>query len=265
MNRKEIRVGGRPIYIEKFGSGTRTLICFNGYGRVASELKVLENSIGRNYSVIAVNHHMHDGSEWVINDDDVSGFCEQLISELGLANSKFDILGYSIGARMAICLANEMKSAVDKVYLLAPEGLYSYPLFDFMNKTKLGQRLFRFLIKSPGIAFLGLKFTQIIGVYSKATTQYYYNRFNTLEKRNRLKQVWRIMSKVTLDKSTRDTLFSDENIEWVIVLGEQDNVISSRKVKRNIAAMARKDVHELPVGHSLLFPKMNDHLGELFQ
>lgn len=263
MSKREIVISGSSITIEEFGSGKELLICFNGYGRVANEMKIWSESLVDKYSVVAVNLHLHDDSFWEVNEISIGQFCHNLITEIGWNGKPFDVLGYSIGARIAMRVAFELDSFVDNIILFAPDGVYDHFLFRFVNNTVAGKNLFKFLVKRPKLAFLGLSFCKIVGVYKKETVQYYYNRFNTLEKRNKLNQVWRVLSEVSLRNSEKMKLFSNEKFRWLIVLGENDNVISSKKVKNKTRSIVNLNVTELPVGHSFLIKKINLYLKDL--
>ena len=147
--------------------------------------------------MIAVNVHLHGDADWKIETGKEVEFIQKLLEKLELDDKTFAVLGYSIGARLAMRIAAEFPERVSELILLAPDGVYSPPVFQYANKTKAGRKWMERLVKKPGLILSTLKMLSKVGVYSDVIYKFYYNRFNTEEKRAKLKHVWRIMSGMT--------------------------------------------------------------------
>jgi len=70
---------------------------------------------------------------------------------------QFALMGYSLGARVALSIYEKIPSQVEKIILLAPDGLKVNFWYWLSTQTRIGNQLFAFTMKHPGWFFGFLK------------------------------------------------------------------------------------------------------------
>lgn len=140
-----------------FGKGPELLIAFHGFGRSAVDFKVLEQSLGAKYTIVAFDLFYH--GEHAISFDTTLPTCEPAamarLMERYLWEHKrvnFSLMGYSLGGKIALGIVQKMAHRVNEVFLLAPDGLKKNSLYTFACNTLLGNYLMARIIHKPKTA-----------------------------------------------------------------------------------------------------------------
>jgi len=145
----------------RFGNGDRIVLCFHGYGESGMAFSFLEQLAGKEYSFLAIDLPYHGNTQWLekkaFEPADLLQVCSQLLSSGGFRphNSEptFSLLGFSLGGRMALQLYQVIPSQVERVVLLAPDGLKVNFWYWLSTQTIAGNRLFAFTMKKPSWFF----------------------------------------------------------------------------------------------------------------
>src|SRR5438477_13115821 len=72
-------------------------------------------------------------------------------------NDKITLMGFSLGGRMALALYEKMSPSVERLVLLAPDGLKVNFWYWLSTQTWIGNRLFLFTMNHPSWFFSFLK------------------------------------------------------------------------------------------------------------
>lgn len=115
------------IHYRQFGNGAKLLFCFHGYGRESDTFYILERRLGSLFTIVAIDVPFHGRTEWkdeiVLKPKYLQQFLQQIRSSLNKENMKFSLLGFSMGGRIALHLTQLMAGEVERLILLAPDGL----------------------------------------------------------------------------------------------------------------------------------------------
>lgn len=140
----------------RFGSGSKTAVCFHGYGEEAGIFGFLANYAGNQYTFYSIDLPFHGKTEWndglTFTPSDLQQIIEQIV---GTHHPKLTLMGFSLGGRMALSLYQTMPEKIEKIILLAPDGLKINSWYWLATQTWLGNKFFAFTMKKPGW-FLGL-------------------------------------------------------------------------------------------------------------
>src|SRR6266487_4172329 len=108
----------------RFGSGPNVAICFHGYGEDASTFVFLEKFAGDQYSFISIDLPFHGKTVWNEGLNFIHTELVEIIKEISeLKNQKLSIIGFSLGGRIVLSLYQAMPEQIEKLILLAPDGL----------------------------------------------------------------------------------------------------------------------------------------------
>lgn len=144
MQSHHIAFKNSRIHYRQFGNGSRLLFCFHGYGRESDTFYILERRLGSIFTIIAIDIPFHGRTEWkdetVVKPGYLQQILQQIRSSLHKENSKFSLLGFSMGGRIALYLTQLMPSQVERLILLAPDGLHVHFWRYLVSDTWLGNK-----------------------------------------------------------------------------------------------------------------------------
>lgn len=141
------------IHYAQFGNGSKLLFCFHGYGRESYTFSILERKLGKLFTIIALDIPYHGLTNWKeeqpFKPDDLVQFLLQIRIALKKENIKFTLLGFSMGGRIALHLTQQLAGEVEKLVLLAPDGLQFNLLRFSATETWAGNKIFKYTIYNP--------------------------------------------------------------------------------------------------------------------
>ena len=125
------------------GYGDETILAFHGFGHSKEDFSMIEPFLSGKERIIAIDLFGHGEAffpesrmknepiskdEWRILIEDI------LIRE---KVTKFHLIGYSLGGRMALVTFELFKERVKSVFLFSPDGLHKTRSFAFANESKI--------------------------------------------------------------------------------------------------------------------------------
>src|SRR5258705_7646608 len=157
----------------RFGKGDKLVICLHGYGEDGSSFSFLENLAGEKFTFLAIDLPFHGKTIWNENDfttNDLITIIKLLLEQSNLTGqtSNLQLLGFSLGGRIALSLYQAMPSEIDRFVLLAPDGLKINFWYWLATQTFLGRSFFSFTMKHPGWFFGFLKFINFLGLVNRS-------------------------------------------------------------------------------------------------
>lgn len=161
------------MHYYRFGSGPKNMFCFHGYGMHGRQFKVLEETMGDQYTFYGFDLFFHKNT--VLKDQSVNAV-KRGISKSQLAalfkdfcettgTDRFSIIAYSMGSHYATSLVEEMPEQIEELFIAAPSSLKPGKLITFLSANRLGNKVFERMALSDNAmtSFLSvLKKTKII-------------------------------------------------------------------------------------------------------
>lgn len=138
----------------RVGHGEKPVFCFHGFGGKSTSFAFLE-SYADGFTLIAPDLPFHGETVWKegteITPADMVSIVQLITDKESVTKgAKFSLLGYSFGARIALSLFQAAPELIDRLILLAPDGLKVNFWYRLAIHTKAGNRLFRYTLQSPG-------------------------------------------------------------------------------------------------------------------
>lgn len=241
---------GRLHYL-RIGNGTKLLLAFHGYGNNATMFSGFESHLPE-YTIINIDLPYHGKSEWggeQLQKSDLITIVEYARKETGI--DKCSLLGYSMGARACLCIAELVPQFVDTIILVAPDGLVANPLYHFVTKNGFGKWLFKdFLVQPKRYDFL-VNTMRKLRIVSEARYKFAMQNVNSEEKRSRLLQIWPNMALIIPDKDKLRKSIADYIIPVHVFIGAFDKVILVKYGKEFVKNINTAKLHVVDKGHWL--------------
>ncbi|MBD1394322.1 alpha/beta fold hydrolase [Mucilaginibacter glaciei] len=261
---------GKAHYHE-YGSGAKPLLAFHGYGMTGKQFHVLEQSVLQDYHVYGFDHFFHGESKltnWtekqIVNGmpkATVAAYAEEWFKVHG--RQRFSVMGYSIGANIALILVELYPDLVDEVILMAPDGLSVYKGFHFLTYQPVGRFLFRQVTKSKWLAPSLLKNLKKINFIDDSLYQIAYNEIDTEQKRQDVYYTLNLIRLLKPDIHKIAQFINQHPIKCRLIFGKHDNLFPRIAAEPFIALLDKPDVHEVALGHWLVVKQLDEYLVNL--
>ncbi|MDB5249554.1 MAG: alpha/beta hydrolase [Segetibacter sp.] len=257
MQSHYITQNNSTIHYRKFGDGPKLLFCFHGYGREADTFSFLERRLGNLYTIVAIDIPFHGQTEWndelIVKPKYLQQTLLQIRSSLKKENLKFSLLGFSMGGRIALYLTQLMADQVERLVLLAPDGL-NFNFWRWLGSdTWLGNKILHYTIHHPSCALWILKKAEDWKVIHRSMANYVRFYIEDEEYRFILYHRYISMRKFKPTLSKLKQFIRQFRIPVKMMFGSFDRVIpyqGGERFKEGIEEFASMKVVE--AGHNLL-------------
>ncbi len=241
---------GRLHYL-KFGRGRRILLAFHGYGNNANLFQVFERHLAEEFTILSFDLPHHGRSDWeegvLLHKKDLTDLVKQVCATFGV--QKVALAGYSMGGRVCLTIAELLPESVDKVLLIASDGLVFNPLYFFVTKTMIGKRIFRsFLTDSRRYMKLveWLRKKEWIDPSRYRFAMYY---LESESDRSFLLRVWPSMSLIIPNMKRLKAAINKYHLPVFIFMGAYDRIIPVPHAKRFSKDLRSVQLFVLDKGH----------------
>ena len=230
MTEEKVVYKGNTIAYKKYGTGSRYIVCFHGFGQAGYRWGILEPYLGSRFTLIAFDLPFHGATEWNQKENfTVEKLTDILALVLPKNHPKFYLLGYSMGGRIALRLLQHIPKQIQKAVLLAPDGLHKNFWYQFATHTIVGRNLFYKSMKNPRLLFSIAKKLRDKGALSR--TQYSMAEFYVSNDTSRMAIYYRWMGTRHFqpDLNLVRSLIVKCRIPVTMVFGKSDNIIVADK------------------------------------
>lgn len=256
-------------HYHEYGTGTKPMLAFHGYGMTGKQFHVLERSVLKEYHVYGFDHFFHGESRlngWTEQQivagmprEMVKEYVEQWFQAHG-GRQRFSVMGYSIGANIALILVEEFPNLIDEVILMAPDGLAVYKGFDILLRRPLGRYFFRTVTKSKWLAPSVIKALKRVHFIDESLYNIAYNEIDTEQKRQDVYYTLNLIRLLQPDTAKIAELINQYRIKCRLIFGKYDNLFPMSAAMPFAKAVPNADVHEVALGHWLVVKELDEYL-----
>jgi pimeloyl-ACP methyl ester carboxylesterase len=243
----------------KFGAGKSVLLAFHGFGRHFSDFEILVPSMGKLFTIYAINIFHHGNSAYPQNRIEKNTLKKEELAELFnqffKANQidRFSLIGYSLGGKVALTIAEYFAARLDHLILVAPDGIYINKWYKFAAINPLGRRLARWTMNHPKPFFKFADFLKWSKIVPPHLHRFAYIHFDTLEKRQLVYKVWMTFRRIDPDIAKIQELLNEHEVNTILVFGKFDRVIPPQIGERFVSKLKQENaLHIMEAGHILL-------------
>ena len=267
MEQKAITYKRSRISYLRFGKGPKTAFCFHGYGENAGSYAFLEDHAADLYSFYSIDLPFHGNTDWKegldFGPDDLLAIVRAILAEDPQQKEagRFTLMGFSLGGRMALTLYQLIPSEVEKMILLAPDGLKVNFWYWLSTQTWPGNRLFRLTMKYPGWFFGLLRALNALKLVNASIFKFVRHYIGDKEVRELLYNRWTALRHIKPDLPSIKEMLRQNGTRIKLLYGKHDRIILS-----SVGQRFRKGIEEycelmvLHSGHQVLHEK---HIKEI--
>ncbi len=276
------------IHCLRFGQGPKMAVCFHGYGETADSFAFLEKYAGHLFTFYAIDLPFHGETDW--NDGALSIFelKEMLTQQLNPSTAqhlnpspphpltstgsgtptpqRITFLGFSLGGRVALALYEIMPDQIEKLILLAPDGLKLNFWYWLSTQTWAGNRLFAFTMKHPGW-FLGfIKLLNKLKLVNASIFKFINYYIGDVVVRDLLYKRWTGLRHIRPDIGSIKEKINSHDTRVELVYGKYDRIILSsvgEKFRKKIEP--HTTIRLIHAGHQVLQEKHIEELMKVLQ
>ena len=217
----------------RFGHGPKPALCFHGFGEDGNSFSFLEEHAGKEFTFFAIDLPFHGKTNWKVGEDflytDLKGIIKNILSENNFngtgSNSQLTFVGFSLGGRVALSLYQLMPQQVEKILLLAPDGLKINFWYWLSTQTWAGNKFFSFTMKHPGWFFGFLNVLRILGFVNASIFKFVKYYISNKEIRQLLYMRWTNLRKIKPDLKLIKSFIRKNNTRVALVYGKHDRII----------------------------------------
>jgi pimeloyl-ACP methyl ester carboxylesterase len=265
----EIKGLGKVHYHE-YGYGKKLLFAFHGYGLNGKQFDVLEQSFLQQYHVVGFDHFFHgtstleDAKEAYVlagmQPELLKAYVKTWFEKYG--EQRFSIIGYSIGANMALFSLEHFAEYVDEIILIAPDGLVLHKGFHFLHTSFIGKKLFRKLTYSNWMMLFALKLLRKLKIIDKSLYTIASHEVDTPEKRLDAYFTINFIKTIRPDIKRIAKLINQYHIRCRLYFGQYDDLFPQRNATKFIAMLNQPELYILPMGHWLVTSELDEYIAK---
>lgn len=249
-----ISIEDEKLYYNQSGTGKRIVLAFHGYGENSSLFAGLEQYIGQEYTLLSLDLPHHGHSSW---PQDKPFTRQHLISLITAVKNTYDInkislIGYSLGGRICLSILELMPESVDKIILIASDGLEVNKYYRFYTSTEIGKKLFRHMLTKPELYLNILKLLRRLRIVDASRYKFVMHSLQSHHSRKFLLQVWPCLAELVPKPAKIKQLINQYQVPVIIFMGTYDRVMPPAIATRFAADMKTVEVNIIPQGHRLL-------------
>jgi pimeloyl-ACP methyl ester carboxylesterase len=253
----------------RFGSGPRVAICFHGFGEDATLFGFLGKYAGTQFTFYSIDLPFHGKTEWrdglIFTVPTLSCIVEEILQQnnhkLQTTNDKLTLMGFSLGGRIALSLYQAMPEKIERLVLLAPDGLKVNFWYWFSTQTWLGNKLFLFTMKYPGWFFGFLKTMNNLRLVNASVFKFVNYYIGEKNIRQLLYNRWTTLRKLRPNLKHIKSFITQEKTAVRLIYGKHDRIILSAVGKRfKKAVESHCTLTIINSGHQVLHEKHREEI-----
>jgi len=246
------------IHYRCWGTGARLLFGFHGYGESAESFAFLGEAPGIDVTLVAIDLPFHGQTEWkeglFFDPEQLIFILMEIASRMPGRLSGWWLIGYSMGGRIALQLVENNPDNIEKLVLLAPDGLNVNPWYWLATHTKIGNHLFRWTMRWPAWFFLLLRLGNALKLVNPSIYKFTLHYIHDQQVRQDLYIRWTTMRGFRPHPPIILEIIRNKRIPVSLIFGRHDRIIRWERGEKfrtkGIADICTLIL--LPTGHQLL-------------
>ena len=231
----EIDFAQAKISAKEKGAGERVLICIHGYLQDKHLFDRVWDTVPENWIIVSIDMPLFGRSEWKKKDQPMhKKFLRKMWASFRerYPDKELNLLGFSMGGKMAMNLVGMVKDPPSRVILISPDGISRNILQNFAMFHPIGKQVLRGFLRFPAPIIYASKFAYRFKFIDRFTHDFMYGNFGSPKLRQALRTYMLVYSglKVPLKKLQKRT--AKHQIQWQIIWGTQDGIISPKGIQR---------------------------------
>ncbi len=245
-----------------WGTGKTPLLASHGFSRSHRDYASFTKNLQEEFTVYAFDVFFHESTSIGDREPDKGPFQPEELKTCFeeflkyIEADKAWLMGYSLGGRIALKLAEIMPEKIGGMYLFAPDGLIVNSWYALLSFSAPGRALFRYFIKHNTFFLKMLDFVFRIGLISEKRKIFVLAHIKSSEMQWQVYNVWTFLRKIEPKMNILGVALSGNGITVDLFMGKHDRIIPIKNAKRLKKAFPELKVHILDSGHVMLTPQI---------
>lgn len=241
------------IHCLRFGQGPKLLVALHGFSDRARLFAILEEALQERYTVVAFDLPFHGQTEWpgkTFSKSDILQIIQQIMDREG--KDRLCLMGYSFGARLAQAMLPELLPKLDKLYLLAPDGIQTKGM-PMAVRTPIWVRQFLFrILKKPQWFLNLLQLGRRLKLVPPLIIHFLSFNLTRPERFQRTFGCWFAMESFYLRRRRIKAIWRESKLPVDIYFGTKDEMIHYKTVKKMVEGVPNVRIYLMDAGHRLI-------------
>jgi pimeloyl-ACP methyl ester carboxylesterase len=251
------------LHYQTFGQGEEIVIAFHGYGQDSGHFYSMAEALRPTCIIYAFDLFFHGKSKlpkskMPLQKAHLSLLIGKLLEQKNI--TRFSLMAFSMGGKFALTLIEAFPDRINKVLLVAPDGIKTNFWYSIATYPGWMQGLFKRTVLRPVPFFKFLNFLDRRNLVDKGLLRFANWQMESTSKRLRIYKSWMGFSQLTFDIRKIVRLLNENQIEITLFLGEFDQVIPQRSLQVFIKSLQFGKVILLKTGHTLLLHDVANYL-----
>ncbi|WP_026463699.1 alpha/beta fold hydrolase [Adhaeribacter aquaticus] len=243
------------FHYQSFGQGPHVILAFHGYGQDSGHFQVIAEALRPTSTIYAFDLFFHGKSKlpkskMPLQKRFLQTLIKQFLEEKKI--SSFSVLAFSMGGKFALSLIEGFPTQIDRVLLVAPDGIRTNFWYSMATYPGFLSGLFKRTVLKPTPFFKFVNFLERKKIVDRGLVRFANWHMESTPKRLRVYRSWVGFSKLNFDIRKIVRILNEHQIELTMFLGEFDQVIPQRSLQVFIKAVQKCRVIVLKTGHALL-------------
>ena len=245
------------LHFQKIGNGQKILLAFHGIGQDFLCFKTFAETFSDTYTTYCFDLPFHGKSQFLENEVITKKAWRDFLSNFLEENqiSDFSLIGFSMGGRFALATLEGFSSQIDKVILIAPDGVSEHPLYRIATRFKFTRQLFKTVIFQHKYFLFVAKILSKLRLVPEKTIRFALKMLDSTEKQQQVYRSWVGFRELNFKMSYIATLIHKEKIEVLIFVGKFDAILPLRQILPLSKKLSEVRLVVLETGHTKLVEK----------
>lgn len=229
------------LHYERLGQGPNILLAFHGAGQTGTScFRPFAEHLGHYYTLYTFDLLFHGQSHGLSNGDDFSDddvltkvLWQKFIQDFLHAENitRFDVAGFSLGGRYALATAEAFPELVDRLLLMAPDGVVEHPLYALATRFAPARWVFRQLVRNPKPLFVVVDLARRLRIIPKNLGYFVRYMLDTPEERKRLYRTWVSLRELSFSIQSLHKVLVARGIDVWLFVGSRDTVFPPERLR----------------------------------
>lgn len=252
------------LHYYQTGCGREALLVFHGFGQDHRAFEKLAEKLNDRYTLYVFDLFFHGKSTWSKNEsplqkDDWNNAIK-LFTEYERID-RFSLLGFSMGAKFALAIAESLPDKINQIVLIAPEGIKINFWYALATNFSVSRKLFKSMILHPKRFTFLARALRSLRLMDKGLIRFAERQMNTLEKRNKVYYSWVVFRDLKFEPQDLVRILNQYNIRVTFIVGSRDKVITTKSIKRFLQRLKNYSIKVLDTDHNGLIRQSADVIG----
>lgn len=251
------------MYYQVYGSGEHVVLAFHGYGQDHAHFSTIAGVLQPRVQLIAFDLFFHGRS--VLHKKDMplqKEFLARLLRTFLAQHQikQFSLMAFSMGGKFALAILEYFPDQINRVLLVAPDGISTSFWYNVASYPGWLQGLFKRTVVRPARFFQFIDWLDKKRLVDSGLVKFAAWQMNSPQKRLRVYKSWVGFRPLTFDIRKIVRLLNSRQIQFTLILGEYDQVISGKRLQVFARSLQYGEVVVLKTGHTFLLHDVANYL-----